>query len=464
MKPIRPAGQTIILVVVTLLTLGIIMVTSASQQVNAREPVNLHRIFFGRTGFYALLATAMLVLGTRMNVRWLCGLPRRRAVVGEAGSGQTLAAGVGERLVGLHATGRRGRTGVERIARAWASTFAWGLRSPAMWLLAAALAGLILVHFEVFGGETKGANRWIRFALGPIALSFQPSELAKWSLILVIAGYVAGQARERLAWFCSGLLPIFAIIGITGVLIIVEDLGTAVLVGSVAGLMLLAGGIRWRHVAAMVGPAAAAVYLAIMAEPYRMQRLVSFRDPYADPQGSGYHMIQSMAAIASGEVTGRGLGYGVHKFGYLPEDTTDFLFAVLCEELGVFGALLVAALYATLIVAGVRIVVRQTDLANRLVGLGVILTVGLQALINMAVVTGLAPTKGIALPLVSSGGTGWLLTAFSLGLLVGLDREEEGIAASSATAGSGATRWGWSAGQGGDIERPHGGQAAGAGR
>ena len=421
-RQIRPAGQTIIFVVVSLLMLGIIMVTSASQQVNAADPVNLKAIFFGRTGIYALLAIGMLVLGTRVNVRWLCGLTPSDTPTDLRGPGETTPPTA--RPHGTHRSPARSAVAawLDHIATGWRDAMLWMLRSPAVWLLALSAVGLVLVHFEVFGGETKGANRWIRFSLGPASMSFQPSELAKWAMILVVAGYCAGQARQRLIRFTSGLLPVLIVLAVIGVLVIVEDLGTAVLMGTVAGVLLFAAGIRWRHVLVMMIPAGFGVYQAIMAETYRLKRLVSFVDPYADPQGSGYHMIQSMAAISAGEVTGRGLGYGVHKFGYLPEDTTDFLFAVVCEELGVMGAVLVVALYAALVVAGVWIVLRQRDLALRLVGLGVILTVALQALINMAVVTGLAPTKGIALPLISSGGTGWLLTAFSLGLLVGMDR------------------------------------------
>src|SRR6185295_7665477 len=137
---------------------------------------------------------------------------------------------------------------------------------------------------------------------------------------------------------------------------------------------------------------------AIWVSPYRIKRLTAFLDPYADPQGAGYHMIQSMAAVAGGEGPGRGLGHGLQKFGYLPEDKTDFLFAVICEELGVVGAAIVIGLFVCLIWAGLAVVRREKCLVLKLVGLGVIATVAFQALINLVVVTGLGPTKGIALP------------------------------------------------------------------
>ncbi|MHC4218507.1 MAG: FtsW/RodA/SpoVE family cell cycle protein, partial [Planctomycetota bacterium] len=157
-------------------------------------------------------------------------------------------------------------------------------------------------------------------------------------------------------------------------------------------------------------------------------------DPYRDPQGIGYHVIQSMTTVAGGGLAGRGLGNGVQKFGYLPEDTTDFIFAVVCEEMGLVGATVVVGLFGGLLLCGWAIIRRTSDPFCRLLGLGILLTVGLQTLINLAVVTGWAPTKGIALPLVSAGGTGWVLTAFSLGLLVSIGREADQADERRATA------------------------------
>ncbi|MFW6033482.1 MAG: FtsW/RodA/SpoVE family cell cycle protein, partial [Phycisphaeraceae bacterium] len=154
-------------------------------------------------------------------------------------------------------------------------------------------------------------------------------------------------------------------------------------------------------------------------------RLTAFRDPWADPAGAGYHAIQSMVTIAQGGLTGRGVGNGIQKFGYVPEDTTDFIFSIVCEELGLAGAGLVVGLYLVILWVGLGIVRDCRDTFARLVGLGVLLTVGLQVTVNVAVVTVVVPTKGIALPLVSSGGTGWVLTAFALGLLASLDNARE---------------------------------------
>ena len=146
-------------------------------------------------------------------------------------------------------------------------------------------------------------------------------------------------------------------------------------------------------------------------------------DPYADPRGIGYHILQSMSAISGGGLTGRGLGHSVQKHGYLPEDTTDFIFAVLSEELGILGVVLIVGLYVLLLLLGLNIIKRAGSIFEKTLALGITLTIGLQTLMNITVVVGLAPTKGIALPLLSSGGTGWLLTAAGIGLLWAIDRQ-----------------------------------------
>jgi len=222
----------------------------------------------------------------------------------------------------------------------------------------------------------------------------------------------------------SGFLAPMALVALICALIATEDLGTAVLIAMVGVLMVLAAGAKLRHVALLIPFGAAGFAAAVLASPYRIDRLRAFLDPYQDPQGIGYHVLQSMAAVSGGGLAGRGLGNGLQKFGYLPEDTTDFIFAIISEELGLVGAAVVICLYATLLLCGFSIVRRAEHPFQRLLGLGILLTIGLQALINLAVVTGLAPTKGIALPLVSAGGTGWCLTAFCLGLLASIDREQ----------------------------------------
>ncbi|HZW06025.1 MAG TPA: FtsW/RodA/SpoVE family cell cycle protein, partial [Phycisphaerales bacterium] len=254
----------------------------------------------------------------------------------------------------------------------------------------------------------------------------------------VVAWYCWRMGSQRIGGLWKGVAPGLGAVAIVCAVIVKEDLGTAVLIVLVAATMFMAAGAKIWHFASAIPLGAAAFAAAVITSPYRLERIRSFMDPYQDPQGKGYHMIQSMQAVASGEGAGRGLGNGLNKFGYLPETETDFIFANICEELGIPGALLVAVLYAGIVWAGISIVSRQKPLILKLVGLGVMTTVGLQAVINIAVVTGMAPTKGIALPLLSSGGTGWILTAASLGLLINMDRNAERLA-TAREAGSRAT-------------------------
>jgi cell division protein FtsW len=372
------AGHGVVLTVCALLAIGVVMVSSAGLSVDADRSVTLAGILLGRPSLLAALAMAALLAGSHVPVAGLRGL----------------------RLPAL------------RLGPVQTPT------SPFPWLAAGIVVLLLAVHLPVIGREVNGARRWIDLGV----TSFQPSELAKWGMPLLLAAYAARRAdvMHRLG---PGLLVPMALVALVCGLIATEDLGTAVLIGTASVVVLLAGGASPWHATALAVPAGLAVSAAIVSSPYRLDRLRAWLDPYQDPQGIGYHVIQSMTAVAGGGLAGKGLGNGIQKFGYLPEDTTDFIFAVICEELGLAGATVVVGLYCGLLLCGWSIVRRCPDPFRRLLGLGILLTLGLQALLNLAVVTGVAPTKGIALPLVSAGGTGWVLTAFSLGLLVAMGRE-----------------------------------------
>jgi len=377
---LRP-GQTIVICVVALLTLGIVMVTSAGLSMNPDTAVSFEGMITGRPMIYALCAVMLMFLASALPVDWLGG-PRRQ-----------------------------GLAPAMRV-----------LLTPAMWMLAISVVCLCLVYVDGIGKEVNHARRWLNLGSASRRLSFQPSELAKWGMVFAIASYVVQVGEERMKRFWTGLVPALAATMLVCALIVLEDLGTAVLIGAVALFLLYAAGARWWHIGILFPVPVAGIVLAVLTSDYRRERIISFLHPYADPQDKGYHMIQSMVAVAEGRLTGRGLGHGVYKFGYLPEDTTDFLFAIVCEELGLIGAVLVIFLYTVLLLAAAHIIRRQTGALSRFIGLGIASTLGMQAVINLMVVTGLAPTKGIALPLLSSGGTGWMLTAACLGLLVGMDR------------------------------------------
>jgi len=204
--------------------------------------------------------------------------------------------------------------------------------------------------------------------------------------------------------------------------------------------MVLMAGCRWWHVGLLM-PGAGLVVYQMLHTPWRRARLLAFLDPWADPKGAGYHIIQSLLTIVSGGIPGRGLGNGIQKMGYLPEDNTDFIFAVVCEELGFVGALMVIGLFAGFVVVGWRVMCRCQNLFGKMVAFGITAIIGLQAAINIAVVTASMPTKGIALPLISSGGTGWIMNAVAIGVLMSIERmnrrEAAGLRSSSPASGQG---------------------------
>ena len=388
------SSHGLVLSVLGLLIVATIMVNSASLKLRPDHSTTMEAIFLGKQTWFAVGAFLALVAGAFVPVD------------------------------------RLGMTG-----KRWWTT-------PAVWMAAAMLVTLAMVHVPGIGREVNGARRWI--SLGPIGL--QPSEIAKWGVPIILAWYAVSQ-RARIHTFKWGfVVPLGAVSLLCGI-IALEDLGTAVLIELVSVAMLVAAGARWGYVAAMAPLGLLAFVSLVVTSPYRMNRIAAFMDPYKDPQGIGYHIIQSMEAISGGGLAGRGLGNSELKFGYLPEATTDFIYSIIAEELGMTGSVLVIALYLLLIACGVTIVTASVRRAastgtgdtgaaaggetpllsnySQLLGFAIILTVGLQALINVCVVTGLAPTKGIALPLMSHGGTGWVLTCLSLGMLVSMERASD---------------------------------------
>lgn len=288
-------------------------------------------------------------------------------------------------------------------------------------LLALIALGLVMaLHIPGVGVSRNGAVRWMQ--IGP--LGFQPSELTKWFVPLAIAWWAA-RAGRRMDHLFGGLTPPLLLLVLTVAAVGVEDLGTAAVIAVVGGLVLLAGGMRLSLTLAVLPFAATMAVFGVLSEQYRRDRITAFMRPFDDPEGLNYHMIQSLTAITGGGPGGRGLGNGLQKFGYLLEDTTDFIFTVICEELGLSGAALVLFLIAALVGSCLAVGGRAATPFGRLTAFSVACTVGVQALVNLAVVTGLAPTKGIALQLVSHGGTGWWMTAACLGLVCAIDRDAD---------------------------------------
>ena len=292
--------------------------------------------------------------------------------------------------------------------------------SAVTFLLIAALLLLALVLTHL-GTSINGARRWLLLRTGSHAISFEPSELAKWSLVLFISAY-AMHREDKIRDFLRGFLPLTAIIGITCILILKEDFGTAALIAGVSAILMLMAGCRWWHLAILVPGVLVLGYFAVWHIPYRRERLLIFLHPHLDPRGAGYNPIQSLLSFSSGGFWGRGLGNGIQKLGYLPEANTDFIFSLIAEELGFFGCMVVVSLYLILTICGWRIVCRARDLFGKMAGFGCTAMISLQAAMNIAVATVSVPTKGIALPLISSGGTSWILTAAAIGLLMSIER------------------------------------------
>jgi len=261
--------------------------------------------------------------------------------------------------------------------------------------------------------------RWLNIPLGPIAVSFQPSELAKWAVVFFVAA-ICDKFGDQIRRFWKRYIPICAIVGVVVALIIVEDFGTAALISLLAFLMLIIAGVRLWHILPPLPIMAIAFYAAIRSAPHRVQRITAFLNPDKWIDSINYQPHQSLIALGSGGLWGKGLGRGICKYGHLPEDTTDFIFAIIGEEMGFAGNAAVILLFAMLVVFGILVVVRCKDPFGRLLASGIILAIAIQAALNIGVVTVVLPTKGIPLPFVSAGGTSMLLSAAAMGVLLNI--------------------------------------------
>jgi cell division protein FtsW len=277
---------------------------------------------------------------------------------------------------------------------------------------------LVLVLVSPFGQAINGTRRWIR--LGPV--SFQPAELAKLALVLYLAAFLAKKG-EAIAEFRRGLLPPLAVAGVLAALVLAQpDLGTCLtLVTLTFTLLFLAGG-RVRHLGLILLAALPTLALAIWVAPYRVRRIIAFLDPWSDPRGSGFQIIQSWLALGNGGLFGQGIGASRQKLFYLPESHTDFIFAIVGEELGFVGATTIVALFAILIWRGLRIGLRAPDPFGGYLAIGITVLIATQTLVNLGVVTGLLPTKGLPLPFISFGGSALLVTLLSTGVLLNISQ------------------------------------------
>jgi len=296
------------------------------------------------------------------------------------------------------------------------------LKSPTTYLLVLTLTLLILVLLPQFGTEVNRARRWLRIPVGPIAISFQPSELAKWSLIFFLAAFCHNFCDSiRLYW--KRFIPACLVIALVVGLIITEDFGTAAFISLLGFLMLLIGGAKWWHILTTLPLGFIAFCAALLRSPARLHRIAAFLNPQEWAKTAAYQANQSLIALGSGGLCGKGLGRGICKYGHLPEDTTDFIFAVIGEELGFVGTITVIGLFVVFVWLGILVVVRCQDRFGQLLAGGIVLTIGIQAALNIGVVTVVLPTKGIPLPFVSAGGTSMLLSAVGVGVLLNIAKQ-----------------------------------------
>ena len=348
-------------VAVVLLSAGVVMVYSASAIV-AADRFNDPYFFLKKQLFWALLGAVAMLVAARVDYRHL------------------------EKLV-----------------------------TPAL-IVAAVL--LVMVLVPPFGQSINGTRRWIRLGM----VSFQPAELAKLALVLYLAAFVA-RRQDQLGDLRRGLLPPLLVAGGFAALVFVQpDLGNCLtLIALTFGLLYLAGSPA-RYLGWALAPAVPLLAIAIYAAPYRLRRMTAFWDPWSDPRGSGFQIIQSWLAFGNGGLTGQGIGGSRQKLFYLPEAHTDFIFAIIGEEVGFVGAVAMVALFAVVVWRGLRIGLRAADPFGSYLALGITVLLATQTLVNLGVVTGLLPTKGLPLPFISFGGSALLMTMVGTGVLLNISQ------------------------------------------
>jgi cell division protein FtsW len=283
-------------------------------------------------------------------------------------------------------------------------------------LLGATTLMLISVFFL---DRAHNTHRWIHWG----AFSFQPSELAKPALIFFLAYFLESRTKSMEDWRNTLLPAVVPTLVFLGLIVFQPDLGTAIACAAVTVCILFVAGMQLRYFGYAFVASLPALYVLIFHVSYRRDRILAFLNPYADPQKTGFHIIQSMIAVSTGGITGLGLMEGKQKLFYLPEPHTDFIYAVTAEEFGLLGSVFVAVLFAIFLWRGLRTAVRTDDVFGRYVAIGITSMVVLQACINISVVLGMMPTKGIPLPLISYGGSSLFITLACIGVLLNITQQ-----------------------------------------
>jgi cell division protein FtsW len=293
-------------------------------------------------------------------------------------------------------------------------------KHPAVVFSLIGVTSLMLISV-FFLDRAHNTHRWIHFG----GFSFQPSEIAKPAIILFLAFFLESRTKSMGDWRNTLLPAIVPTLFFLGLIVFEPDLGTAIACAAITASILFVAGLDMRYLGYAAAASILPLYFLIFHVAYRRARILAFLDPYSDPQGRGFHIIQSLIAVSTGGITGVGLMEGKQKLFYLPEPHTDFIFAVTAEELGLVGALIIVALFSIFLWRGIRTALRTQDMFGRFLAAGITSMVVLQAFINISVVLGLMPTKGIPLPFISYGGSSLFITLACVGVLLNVTKQAE---------------------------------------
>ena len=279
------------------------------------------------------------------------------------------------------------------------------------------LAAVFVPHI---GRAAGGARRWI----GPAKFSFQPAEFAKLALIIYLSDFLSRKQRV-IKKFYRGFLPPLLVTGIiTGFILLQPDLGTVILIVLAAGVIFFTAGIKLRQILPLAGLSVPAFYFLVLKTPYRMKRIVTYFNPWQDPRGAGWQIIQSYLALGSGGLWGIGLGQSRQKLFYLPQAYTDFILAIIGEELGFIGTACVIMLFILFAWQGIKIALKADELFGALLSFGIVLMLAFQAVIHIAVVSGVIPTKGLPLPFISYGGSSLVFSLIGVGIVLSVAKHK----------------------------------------
>jgi len=290
------------------------------------------------------------------------------------------------------------------------------LRKLSFFFIVIVIGLLFLTMIKPFACQANGAYRWVK--IGPLV--FQPSEIAKLVLCIYLADLLSRKQEKVKEFFKSLFFPSILIAFILFLVVRQPDLGTTVLLATICVLLFFIAGMKTSIFVSIILSGMSGLYFLIIMFPYRMKRIMTFLDPFKDPQGSGFQIIQSFIALGSGGLYGMGLGQSKQKLFYLPEAHTDFIFSIIGEEFGLIGTCIIVFLFLTFFLCGMIIAYKCIDPFGKLLAVAITLTISIQAMINICVVTGMLPTKGIPLPFLSFGGSNLLINIASIGILVNI--------------------------------------------